>query len=111
MVSLPDFHDGFLDGVLVCASSAVILLRTVTEQRYTLQLNEVDVLRANDFRKENIIFELNLLSPGHLDNEFIFAAYDFSDQFKEQFVLEEGRGRPTRNALRPWKLPLPTDVS
>ena len=88
MVTPPVFHDGFVDGMLVRGSSALILLRTATERRYTLQLNEVDTLRANDFRQGNIIFELNLLSVSQLDRSFVFEAYDYNDQFKKQFVLE-----------------------
>jgi hypothetical protein len=99
MVTLPDFHDGFVDGMLVRGSSALILLRTATERRYTLQLNEVDTLRANDFRQGNIIFELNLLSVSQLDRSFVFEAYDYNDQLKQQFVLEAWKRKADEKRL------------
>jgi hypothetical protein len=95
MVALPDFHDGFVDGILVRGSSAHVLLRTVTEQRHTLQLNEVNTLRANNFRQGNIILEVNLLSVSQLDHSFVFQAYDHNDHSKQEFVLEDWK----RNAI------------
>lgn len=85
----PDFHDGFVDGVLASDGTARIVLRIVTGERFTLLLRGVDALRVNDFRKGNIVLELNAINLDHIDPEFVFEIYDYSEESKKAFVLTD----------------------
>jgi hypothetical protein len=99
MNSPPDFHDGFVDGVLLSDPSARILLRTVEGDRFTLMLNELEALRVNDLRKGNIVFEIAFLEPKQLDASFVFELYGYSDEHKKTFVLDEWVKEATRKGL------------
>jgi hypothetical protein len=99
MNSPPDFHDGFVDGLILSDSSARILLRTVKGDRFTLTLNELEALRVNDLRKGNIVFEVVFLEPKQLDASFVFELYGYSDEHKIPFVLDEWVEKATRKGL------------
>ncbi len=43
----------------------------------------------NDFREGNIIFELNVMSPDQIHQEFVFEAYGYSEESKKKFGLAE----------------------
>jgi hypothetical protein len=58
---IPDFHDGFLDGVFVSGSQAAILLRTLEGQKFKLVLRDVERLHVENFREGNIVFSMDLL--------------------------------------------------
>jgi hypothetical protein len=94
-----DFHDGFVDGVLVSDSTARVFLRSVTGEDFTLVLAEVDALRVDDLKKGNIIFELRLLSPDQLDQDFVFQTYEYSDEHKKSFVLQDWVGKAKEKGL------------
>ena len=76
MDSAPDFHDGYVDGVLLSQHEARILLRTVAGRQFTLLLNELERLRVNDLKEGNIIFEINFFEPRQLAPDFIFEVYE-----------------------------------
>ncbi len=95
----PDFHDGFVDGVLLSGPSVRILLRTVEGDRFTLILNELEALRVNDLRKGNIVFEVVFLEPKELDASFVFELYGYSDEHKKTFALDEWVKEATRKGL------------
>ncbi len=99
MDSPPDFHDGFIDGVLLSDSEARIFLRTVSGDRFTLALNEVEALRVNDLRQGNIVFEIRFLEPRQLDSSFVFELYEYSDEHKKTFVLKEWIEKALQNNL------------
>jgi hypothetical protein len=84
-----DFHDGFVDGVLISGSTARIFLRSVAGETFTLVLAEVEGPLVNDLRKGNIIFNVTLLSVDELDADFVFRIYQYSDEHKRKFVLED----------------------
>ena len=89
MINQIDFHDGYVDGVLVSGDATRIFLRTVREARFTLTLTGVDALHFEDFKQGNIIFELNFLSLNELEPSFIFELYDYNDELKNRFVLND----------------------
>ena len=99
MNSPPDFHDGFVDGVLLSDSGARILLRTVKGDRFTLILNKVEASRVNDLRKGNIVFGVVFLEPKQLDASFVFELYGYSDEHKKAFALDEWVKEATRKGL------------
>src|SRR5437868_3537213 len=97
-----DFHDGYVDGVLVSEadSNAHIYLRTVAKEKFVLTLHEVDVLRLEDFRQGNIIFEVQLLSLDQIDAQFVLHAYDYSDVSKDRFDFNAWIETARRKGLR-----------
>jgi hypothetical protein len=99
LTNLPDFHDGFVDGVFSFDSTVRIFLRSVTDDKFTLVLDEVDALRINDFKKGNIIFELRFLSPDQLDADFVFETHDYSEQHKKNFALKDWIGKTQEKEL------------
>jgi hypothetical protein len=99
MVNLPDFHDGYLDGILVSGRSARLFLRTVDGPLFTLLLHQVEALRADDFRQGNIIFEVNLLNLGQINESFVFQLYDYGDYHKDKFVLADWKTQATQKGL------------
>jgi hypothetical protein len=99
MNSPPDFHDGFVDGVLLSDSSARILLRTVEGDRFTLILNELEALRVNNLRKGNIVFEVVFLEPKQLDASFVVELYGYNDEHKKTFAFDEWVKEATRKGL------------
>jgi hypothetical protein len=77
MTTLPDLHDGFFDGVWLSADKrARFFVRTVTGERSTIILTDVDALNICGLRAGNIILELVLIGPDNLTLENIEQAYD-----------------------------------
>ncbi|MGA8271106.1 MAG: hypothetical protein WB919_06060 [Candidatus Sulfotelmatobacter sp.] len=104
MDSAPDFHDGYVDGVLLSQHEARILLRTVAGRQFTLLLNELERLRVNDLKEGNIIFEINFFEPRQLAPDFIFEVYEYSDESWKKFVLDEWVEKATRKSLTAIKI-------
>jgi len=57
-LDLQQFHDGFLDGFLIRESSVLVFLSTLEKEPYVIVANEVDRMKADDFREGNIIFDV-----------------------------------------------------
>jgi len=85
---IPDFHDGFLDGVFVSGSQAAIFLRTLEGQEFKLVLRDVERLHVENFREGNIVFSLDFLEAEHLTLEHICEAYQYNERVPPGFVLE-----------------------
>jgi hypothetical protein len=65
-----------------------------------LVLTELDALQVDDLKKGNIIFDVTFWEPGQLDADFIFEVYEYSDEYKKTFVLEEWVEKASRKGLR-----------
>lgn len=52
------FHDGSFEGLWIDAKFAHIFLATGTRERYVLVAHDVEVLKADDVRQGNIIFDV-----------------------------------------------------
>ena len=89
MTSQPNFHDGFLDGLLLDKSRIYIFLRTISGGKYTLILHEMEALRANDFREGNIILDVEFFESNQLDASFVLDVFQYSDEHKRRFVMED----------------------
>jgi hypothetical protein len=99
MTGLADFHDGYVDGVLLSPSGARILLRTVEEGKFTLVLSRLEALRVNDLKKGNIIFEVKLLQLREIEASFVFEVHEYSDEHKKTFVLDEWVEKAAKKGL------------
>lgn len=75
MTSQLNFHDGFVDGVLVEDHSARIFVRTVGGEKFTILLRGVMSLVMNDFREGNIILSLDLLDASNISDEALWNYY------------------------------------
>jgi hypothetical protein len=100
MTGLADFHDGYVDGVLLSPTDVRILLRTVEGKRFTLLLNGIEALQVNDLKEGNIIFEVKVLELAELDSSFIFEVYGYSDYLKKTFVLNEWLDKAVQKGLK-----------
>jgi hypothetical protein len=77
MTTLPDLHDGFLDGLWLSADKrACFFVRTLAGQRSTIILTDVEALNICNLRAGNIIFDLVLIAPDKLTVQDIERAYD-----------------------------------
>jgi hypothetical protein len=77
MMTLPDLHDGFFDGLWLSADKrARFFVRTVTGERSTIILTDVEALNICGLRAGNIIFDLALIAPDKLAVKDIEQAYD-----------------------------------
>jgi hypothetical protein len=85
----PDFHDGYLEGLFVSSTQAKVFLRTAAGQRYTLILQEVERLYAENFRQGNIIFDVEFFQPEQLTQDAVFEVYGYSEQHQKNFLMEQ----------------------
>jgi len=84
MTNLPNLHDGFLDGLWLSADKrARLFVRTVTGDRSTLVLSEVQALKVDGFKAGNIILDVALITPDNLTTEDIKQVYDLEDEHTE----------------------------
>jgi hypothetical protein len=75
LANYSEFHDGFLDGLLLDDSSAHIFLRTYQQERFVIEASNVAALNASDFKLGNIIFEVLTRSANELTLEDIEAVH------------------------------------
>lgn len=91
MTTLPNLHDGFFDGVWLSADKrARFFVRTVTGERSTIILTDVEALNICGLRGGNIILDLVLIAPDKLTVKDIEQAYD----------LKNGEDRKASQLLR-----------
>lgn len=83
----PNFHDGYINGVLVAEESASIFLRTVSSEKFTIVLHGVKSLVMNDFRQGNIILDLEWVDAVNVSDSAILDYYSMPEG--EVAVLRE----------------------
>jgi hypothetical protein len=49
----------------------------------------MEALRANDFREGNIILDVEFFESNQLDASFVLDVYQYSDEHKKRFVMED----------------------
>jgi hypothetical protein len=76
MIAIPDFHDGFFDGLWTSGKKVVhVFLRTRNGERSTIILKEVERLSTSDFMAGNIILDVVLVEAGKLTIAHIEKLY------------------------------------
>jgi hypothetical protein len=76
MIALPDFHDGFFDGLWISEKKIVrLFLRTSNGERSTIVLRDVERLSTSNFLQGNIILYVVLVDPGRLTTAHIEQLY------------------------------------
>ena len=96
---IPDFHDGYLEGLFVSGKTANIFLRMVTGQTYTLVLRGVERLHVDHFWEGNIILDLVFLQPEQLTQDAILGAYHTDEPWKG-FVMQDWIQAAKRRGLQ-----------
>jgi hypothetical protein len=89
----PDFHDGFLEGLFVSGSEAKIFLKTISGQKFTLTLRDVERLHAENFLEGNIVLSLDFLTPEQVTVEHVSEAYGVPPGFVMKDWIESAKQR------------------
>jgi hypothetical protein len=85
-----EFHDEFLDGLLLDDSSAHIFLRTYQQERFVIEASNVAALNAGDFKLGNIIFEVLTRSANELTLEDIEAVHGpFPEVYRSHYAKRD----------------------
>jgi hypothetical protein len=71
----PNFHDGYVDGVLVEKETARIFVRTVSGERFTIELSGVKSLVLDDFRPGSIILDVEWLDDAKKISDHAISRY------------------------------------
>jgi hypothetical protein len=96
---IPDFHDGFLDGLFVSNRQARIFVRTVREENFTIILREMERLHAENFRQGNIVFSVDFLEPEQVTVDHVGEAY-YHGQVPPEFVLSDWMEKAKQKGLK-----------
>ena len=94
MVSLPDLHDGFFDGVWLSPDKAArLFVRTEAGERSTIILSGVEALNVFGVRVGNIILDFALIAPENLTLKHIEDAHALKEGQAEmsQCLLSEAQ--------------------
>jgi hypothetical protein len=97
MTNYNQFHDGWLDGLLIDQKSVQVFLSTEEKQPFVIAAGGVVALSADGFKAGNIIFEVLTKQQDELTLQDITESYGLSveinDQEQAQKLLEKARER------------------
>jgi hypothetical protein len=94
MNEFPNFHDGFVDGILAEGEKAVrLFLRTNDQKRFTLILGGVEAMKFENVRAGNIILDVAMVRAESLTLSHIRDAYDVAPSDAQQGLLTSARER------------------
>lgn len=97
MKNYGQFHDGWLDGLLIEQASVQVFISTEEKQPFVIVAGGVVALSANGFKAGNIIFEVLTKQQDELTLQDIRESYglsaEASDQEQAQKLLEKTRER------------------
>lgn len=91
MGNFDQFHDGFLDGLLIRGTSVRVFLSTSDRQEFELKVSGVSSLKAEGFRQGNIIFDVLTRSGDDITIHDIMDFFEFKEEAKALTKLEEVR--------------------
>lgn len=83
------FHDGFVDGLLLGNDGVRLFLSTGEKQSFVLDVAGLRSLRLNDFREGNIIFDVVVRDGDEVTSRDMVELFGFSDEEKALQKLEE----------------------
>jgi len=89
MEKFDQFHDGFLDGLLIQGTSVRVFLSTEDRQEFVLEVGGVLSLIVDGFRQGNIIFDVLIRKGDDITIDDIVNLLGFKDEAKAQRKLEE----------------------
>lgn len=97
MTNYDQFHDGWLDGLLIEQASVQVFISTEEKQPYVIAASGVAALSADGFKAGNIIFEVLTKQQDELTLQDITESYglsaDVNGQEQAQKLLGKARER------------------
>jgi hypothetical protein len=83
------FHDGFLDGLLIEDRTVRVFLSTDDKQAFILEASGVFSLKADGFRQGNIIYDVLIRDREEVTFHDAMNFYEFKDEANAVRKLEE----------------------
>jgi hypothetical protein len=91
MKKFDQFHDGYLDGLLIEGPEATVFLSTEQRVPFVLEIGNLLSLKAGEFRQGNIIYDVLVRDAGEITVQDMIEFFEFKDVLKAQKKLEEAR--------------------
>ena len=96
MIALPNFHDGFFDGLWTSENKIVhLFLRTSNRERSTIVLSDVERLNITNFMAGNIILDVVVVTSDKLtiaDIEQLYQIQPTQEELTQQLLKAQERG-------------------
>jgi hypothetical protein len=87
------FHDEYLDGLLIEGADAHVFLHTESGQKFVLEVSGVLSLRVDGFRQGNIILDVLIRNGDEITVHDIIGFFEFKEEAKALTKLEEVRSK------------------
>ena len=91
MEKFDQFHDGYIDGLLIQGANVRVFLSTEDRQEFVLEVSGVASLKVDGFRQGNIIFDVLIRKGDYITIHDIVNVFEFKDEAKALRELEETR--------------------
>jgi hypothetical protein len=91
MKTLEQFHDGFLNGLLIQNTTVYVFISTDKSKKFVLEGRDVLSLKADGFRQGNIIYDVLVRDSDEVTLEDIHNFYEFKDEANALKKLEDVR--------------------
>jgi hypothetical protein len=89
MKKFAQFHDGFMDGVLIEGTKATVFLSTEQRETFALNLEGVLSVKIDDFKEGNIIYDVVVREGDELTRRDIVQLYGFTEEAKAELKLQK----------------------
>jgi hypothetical protein len=93
MEKFDQFHDGFLDGLLIQGTTVRVFLSSYDRREFVLEVGGVVSLKADGFRQGNIIFDVLKRNGDEITVDDIQNLLEFREEELGLKKLEEARGK------------------
>ncbi|MGD0681515.1 MAG: hypothetical protein ABR990_05645 [Terracidiphilus sp.] len=91
MEKFDQFHDGYLDGLLIQGVTVRVFLSTEDRQEFVLEVSGVVSLKVDGFRQGNMIFDVVIRKGDDITIRDIVDVFEFKDEEKALKKLEDAR--------------------
>lgn len=89
MKTFNEFHDGFVEGVLLDGTSAFVFLSTWKKDQFVMKLDDLLSLKMDDFRQGNILFDVLIREGNEVTGDDIESLFGFTEDTKAAEKLAE----------------------
>ncbi len=99
MTNYDQFHDGWLDGLLIEQTSVQVFISTEEKQPFVIVAEGVTALSAGGFKSGNIVFEVLTKAGDELTLQDITESYGLSAEVKGQEQAQKLLGKARERGL------------
>ena len=99
MTNYDQFHDGWLDGLLIEHASVQVFVSTEEKQSYVIAASGVVALSADGFKAGNIIFEVLTKQQDDLTLQDITESYGLSAEINDREQAQKLLGKARERGL------------